>query len=279
MKYLPGALTSADLDILKNPYFGGEWAVFLTAKPAKLIASIAMTAAAAGTLTDNPATVITAGGKDLQVVVRNPITNPAAATVITLACLDDSATPVTMNGVATFTPETWQNVASFNFQRGYARDLLPATANKKYTAITALTSITGGAGGAAFEIYELPELADYYMIGCTDEIRFNTRASESKGVDCGMETDAFVKAGKSRPGELSISSKLKSFATGLARYAGQKTTAMLVGVKDGLLTGDRLVFTEHRVSNEINLPDGDGVAMETSNGKFVELLMFVAPYS
>jgi len=87
-----------------------------------------------------------------------------------------------------------------------------------------------------------------------------------------------VKRGKSGKGDLSIDSKFGGMADRLTRFDGAKTTAMLLGIKDGVITTDRLVFTQYTPGVEVDLPDGDGEAMENAaSGKWVEALFFVAP--
>jgi hypothetical protein len=64
----------------------------------------------------------------------------------------------------------------------------------------------------------------------------------------------------------------------LTRFDSSKTTAMLVGIKDGQVTCDRAVFTQYVPNVDINLPEGEGEAMENAaTGKFVDHLFFVAP--
>lgn len=275
MLYVPSAIAAADLDIAQSPYFGGEFGVYMTNVPAVLIGTIDFTAPAAALYTDNAATSMPAA-TDLQLVATTPVIS-AANVVVTFACLDNTGTPIAMNGVATFAPPSRAANQSSNFGRGIATDLVPAVPGKKYTAITSLTSVTAGSANMQLALYQLPVQADYTFIGCTTEIDFNTKSRMAKGVDCGMESDAFVKRGKTQPGELSISSKLKGFMDGMARFDGAKATCMLVGLKDGQDTCDRLVFTQYVQTVKPKLPEGDGEATLAGTGKFVEHLFFVAP--
>jgi hypothetical protein len=130
----------------------------------------------------------------------------------------------------------------------------------------------------SFAIYQLPNAEDYALVGCTTQKKFNTKSRKPVGIDCGMESDAFVKRGKTGKGELTIDSKFGGIADRLTRFDGAKCTALLVGIKDGMVTTDQLVFTQFVPGVEIDLPDGDGEAVENAaNGKFVEALFFVAP--
>jgi hypothetical protein len=53
---------------------------------------------------------------------------------------------------------------------------------------------------------------------------------------------------------------------------------MLLGIKDGVVTTDRIVFVQYVPTVEVDLPDGDGEAVENAAaGKWVEALFFVAP--
>ncbi|OHD27381.1 MAG: hypothetical protein A2Y38_01875 [Spirochaetes bacterium GWB1_59_5] len=272
--YLPAAIAANDQPIILPPYFGGEFAAYASHKLAKLIASITQSVSNAGTLTDNAANAISAAGANLQVVAVNYLRSSAAC-VIELSV--NGGTPAK----ARFAPVTRAADQSFNFQAGYATDLLNTglTAGVTVTAVDSLTSIVGGGQNVEFAIYELPVWPDdYFLIGCTTAKNFNTKGRVAKGVDCGMKTDAFVKRGKTKPANLTISQKFFGMGDGLARLDGGKATCMLRGIKDWQLTGDVLVFTNWVPTFANDLPDGDGEAMQSSDeGKYEELLMFVAP--
>ncbi len=269
--YTPSAIAAADLEIVAAPAFGGEWAVFASHTAAKRIGDIEMSASGTGIYTANSAVSISSGVRNLQIVATAYLRS-TRSTVITLA-----ATGAGSSMSATFAPPARVADQSFHFQRGYAQDLAPASA-ADVTAITGLTSILGGEQNVKFSIYELPDLSDYYQIGCTTDKNFNLKGRVAKGVDCGMETDAFVKRGKTKPAMLTISQKLKNFADGLARLDGGRATCLLVGIKDGQVTDERIVFTDWLPTNAVKLPDGEGEAMlDSEEGKYGEALIFVAP--
>ena len=277
MLYLPDSITNLDLETADGPYLGGEWAVFLTAVPAVLIGTITFSAADEASYQANPGAVIKDGGADLQIVATSFIRSSAVVS-ITLNCLDNSAAPAAMSATAEFEPPTRAANRSFNFPRGDATDFWPATDGKKITGITGLGTVSGGAPNTTFQIYQLPELADYTLIPYTTDVNFPTRGRAAKGINWGMETDAFIKLGMSKPGDLTISSNFRGFADDMARFDGQPGTAMLIGLKDGQLIGDRLVFVRYVPNLEIKNPAGEGESMaDAGSGKYKELLMFVAP--
>lgn len=280
MQYVPSAVAAADLDIAQSPAFGGEYAVYIANIAAVLIGTVDLTAAGTGTWVDNPATGLTLPtANDLQLICQTYVKSTVSPVII-LAGMDDTGTPVAMNGTATFAPPARSNNQKFNFQRGIGAELVPAVGGKKFSAITGLgvsTPITGGGANQQFSLWSLPQQADYSLIGCTTDANFNTKSRMAKGVDCGMEADAFVKRGKTQPGELSLTAKLKDMMSGLPRFDGEKCTVMLVGLKDGVVTSERWVFTQFVGNIKPSLPDGDGEATVAMAGKFVEHMWFVAP--
>jgi hypothetical protein len=155
--------------------------------------------------------------------------------------------------------------------------ITPVGTTQLVSSITGLTSVTNGGPLQSLRVYQLPAQSDYELIEASTEIDFNTKDRVAKGIDAGMESDFWVKRGKAAPGELSIGSKFRSFTDGMARYSGQKCTCMLVGLKEGAVTGDRLVFTQWVGAVKPKLPDGDGEATIECAGKFVDHLFFVAP--
>jgi hypothetical protein len=185
----------------------------------------------------------------------------------------------TMAAVATFSPAAWASDTSSYFQRGYATDLVPAVTGKKITEITSLTSVTNGDANQKYDLYILPEAASYFQVGCMVGVRFNTKERQPISIDCQMEASAFTKSGKTKKGELSTRFKFKGFADGIARFLGHKGTLMLEGVKDDIVTGDRVVFTQCKMGSSHDIPDGDGEHVIEASGEFVEVMMFPAPYS
>ncbi len=275
MLYEPSSLASEDLAVSAAAYLGGEFAVYLSHTRATQIGEIDLPSSNAGTYTAQPGAIIKTGGADLQMVALKPIRSSIALAVV-LAGLDNTAIPVAMNGTATFTPPARAENQSFNFARHFSKDLAPAVAGKKFTSITGLGSVAGGDKNLKLGLYQLPEAADYTLIIATTDVNFNTKGRKAVGVDAGMEADYWIKRGKTQAGELSIGSKLQSFAEGMARFDGAKSTVMLVGIKDGELTGDRLVFTDYVCALSSKLPDGEGDAMFEATGKFKEALFFIA---
>lgn len=276
--YVPSAIQAADLDVAIAPYLGGEFAVYLTTKAAVKFQEIALTAAGEGDSIAVPGASFTAPGH-IQIAALTPILSSAAVEFEFNSgqTIGGADTPAT----ATFAPPARAANQSFNFARGYAVDLLAETPNPgdTFTSLDLISSsgIDGGGKNQVFGVFQLPAFSDYSLVGCTTDIDFNTKSRAAKGVDCGMEADAYIKRGKTQPGELNIGGKLKGFAEGLARFDGLKTTVMLVGLKDGQVTGDRLVFTQWVPNLKPRLPDGDGEAMIDATGKFSEHLFFVAP--
>jgi hypothetical protein len=147
----------------------------------------------------------------------------------------------------------------------------------KVTAITGLASVTNGGTNQILSVYQLPEAADWVLITPTTEIDFNDKSRQAKGIDSGLEADAFIKGGKTQQGTLSIGQKLTNYYDGCQRFVGSRCSALLVGIKDGVATGDRIVFTTVWGTTENKLPEGDGEAMADFKAKFVEGLYFFAP--
>jgi hypothetical protein len=276
--YVPSAVSASDLDIAQAPYLGGEWAIYLTNKPAKLLASVVAVGDVGWQTIVSPTPGVTLSAPcHLQVSLATPLAprdTSQAANLITSG-KDGTGAPVTGNAI-------WQAPSrsadqSYMFERGYALDWANDGNGlwNEYLSAGDVMQVNAVAN-TEFLIWQLPVMTDYTFIGCTTDFRFNSKGRQPKGVDCGMESDKFIKRGKTQAGEASLDAKFKGFAESLARFDGQKCTLMAVGIKDGQVTTDRVVLTQFVPSVEINLPDGDGEAMQPSKGKFAEQLFFVA---
>ena len=279
MKYVPSSIAQADLDVSQAPYFGGEFAVYLSRVASYRVGVVDTTSSGTGTAA-NATYTATAGitlpvaGADLQLALTTELRS-AVPLVVVFACLNETSVVTTV----TFTFATPARVSdlSSNFPRGYAVDGVVAIGSK-VKSITSLTGVTGGDRNQRFTLYQLPEATDYVLVGSSTEKSFNTKSRKPVGIDQGMESDAFVKRGKTGKGECTIDSKFGTMVDRLIRFDGTKTTCMMVGIKEGQVTNDRLVFTQFVPGVTVDLPDGEGEAVEkAASCKYVDQLFFVAP--
>jgi hypothetical protein len=279
-KYAPSAIQQSDLDTAQAPYLGGEFAVYLSRTPSYDVGNVTLSSSGTGnaanaTWTPNTAVTLPPGGTDLQMVATSALSSPSGPLTVVLNVVNDLGNNATLTFI--FQPPARAEDQSFDFSRGYATDGELSAGNYTKT-ITGLQSVTNGDINVSLDIYQLPLLSSYTLVGCTTEKKFSTKSRKPVGIDCGMESDAFIKRGKSGKGELTIDSKFKGMHANLTRFDGAKCTALLVGIKDGVITTDQMVFTQFVPGVEIHMPDGDGEAMENAaTGKYKEALFFVAP--
>ena len=286
MKYNPAATLATDLDITEATYLGGEFAVMLAEKPAIRLGLVEMSSSGNGavgianiaTYTARPgASIVGVGGTgaDLAIVAETRLLSNVAGTV-TFSCVDDLGVTTTCS--ATFTKPARAANQSFNFLRGAASDLTVASgAARKVASITALTSITGGSRGVKFAVYQLPEFADYTLVGDTTTKKFNTKSRRAVGIDSGMESDKYVKLGRTGKGDLAIDSKAGSVFDGLTSFDGALTTALLIGLKEQVVTQNNFVFVKYIPSVDLDAGDGDAEMMaNAASGKFKDHLFFEA---
>ena len=283
MKYNPSATLSTDADITEATFLGGEFAVYLAEKPAIKLGLVQMSSSGNGatgigniaTWTPRPGATINGAAADLVVVAETRLLSGVACNV-TFNVTDDLGAITT--ATATFTPPARSANQGFNFVRGTALDLtVTSGAARQVASIQGIAAITGGSRGVIFAVYQLPNFVDYTLVGDTTQKKFNTKSRKAVGIDSGMEADKYVKLGKTGKGDLTIDSKFGSLADGLARFDGGITTALLVGLKEQVVTQNNFVFVKFIPSVEIDLPDGDGESMaNAASGKFKDHLFFEA---
>lgn len=284
MKYNPANTLPGDLDITEATFLGGEFAVYLAETPAIKLGTVTMSSSGNGsvnlanlaTWAPRPGAVINGVAADLAIVAETRLLSAVACTV-TFNVVDDLGASTTAS--ATFQAPARSANQSFNFSRGVALDLTVASgAARKIASITNLAAITGGSRGISFAVYQLPEFAAYTLVGDTTQKKFNTKSRRAVGIDSGMEADKYVKLGKTGKGDLTIDSKFGSIMDGLARFDGALTTALLIGLKEQVVTQDNFVFIKYIPAVDIDLPDGDGESMaNAATGKFKDSMYFEAP--
>jgi hypothetical protein len=257
---------------------GAVTVVTVTAAGSGYTSAPTMTAGGPGTgATFTPvltAVGVAGGSTDLQLMCDTPLKSSLAQCVVTIS--GTGATTGALPGVATFAAPSYVANTSFDFQPGYSVDLASSSAEKWRAGTVTLTSIVGGDKGVKFKLYQLPLQANYTLIGCTQDFDFNSKSRKSVEIPCGMDATAYTKSGMSQVGEFSLKSKLRSFADGISRFDGARVTLMAVGLKDGQVTGDRVVLTSCLPFAKHTNPEGEGVSMVDISGKFVDVLFFSA---
>lgn len=283
MKYNPADTIATDIDITEATFLGGEFACYLAEKPAIRLGLVEMASSGNGAAgISNIATwqaragaSINGASADLVVVAETRLLSAVACTV-TFNVTDDLG--ATTTATATFTPPARVANQGFNFPRGTAFDLTVTTgAARRIASIQGIAAITGGSRGVQFAVYQLPEWADYTLVGDTTSKKFNNKSRKAVGIDSGMESDKYVKLGRTGKGDLQIDSKFGSMFDGLSRFNGAITTALLVGIKEQVVKQANYVFVKYIPDVTNDLPEGDGEAMENAaNGKFKDHLFFEA---
>ena len=288
MKYTPGAVQPSDLDIAEATYIGGEFAVYLAEKQANNLGLLELNSSGNGanppvTWTPRPGASIQAptgssqAAADLCIVAETRLLSPNGNCTVTFNVVDDLG--ATTTATATFAPATRSTDQSGNVARGFAQDLTVATgATRKIASITGVASVVNGYRGVKFKVYQLPEWADYVLVGDTTTLKFNTKARTAVGIDSGLESDKYVKLGKTKKGDLTIDSKYNGIFDGLQRKDGARCTALLIGVKEQVLTMSQYVFVDFIPTVTTEIPDGEGEVMaNAADGKFKDHLFFEAP--
>jgi hypothetical protein len=282
MIYGPSAVQQLDLSIAAAPFIGCEFAAYISRIPAYLLGTIAMTNSGTGTYTASNATSIVprlpAGapvGANLQLVPTTELRSPGGNVVVVFNVVNDQSVTTTLT--FTFAPPARAADQSGNFARGYAVDGVLASGSY-VKSVTGLASVSNGYSGVGFGLYQLPEAADYVLVATTKEKKFNLKSAKAVGIRDGREETAFVKRGVTMVGEVTLDANFVGMADRLTRFDGARSTLMLVGLKDGEITTDRLVFTNYTPNVAANLGDADGEAVENAaTGLFQDHLFFVAP--
>jgi hypothetical protein len=224
-----------------------------------------------------PAINYTRGGADLQCVAEYAVLSADdEPPVFRFAAKDDDLASLT--GVATLSAPGYAFDQSKHFQPGYAVDLLPSVPGKGFTLISGpgVDPVEHVRGPAKVRLYQLPELGSYVSIGGTEDFNFNPKSREPKSMASGMNRAAWSVFGLTQEPDLSFTAKFISAGELPSRADGRRGTLMLVGVKDGQLTGDRAVFVGATLNLKYRHPAGDGASVAECRGKYRDVMYFRA---
>ena len=276
----PTTLASADWPVAQKPTFGGEMDVYLTRDPAIEIGKYAVKATNSGVYTADPVnTPLTGSGSasELIAVVDTSAGMYGGASNIVLTVTGTDQTDAALTGTATFAVPAWVKNTQRVFCLGFATDVVPATAGKKFKTVTGVTSTNAtDAKNSAIALFSVQSYDNFVQVGCTTTKEFTTKARVTRPVACGMDASAFAKPGRSDPGELNITSKAVTYGDGLAKFNGINCTAMLKVVKEGQIETDRWFFIGYRPTVRPNFGDGEDEATFQGTGFYEDLAVLVA---
>lgn len=284
-KYNLAAMPTAQYDLAGAPYLGCHWAMFATITAAAMVGEVNYDGTTA-VWTPNPATILpaTPTGADLQCVTRLPLVSPLGvlAPTIVFAGKDNTATPVSMLGTATFNPPAWAQEQGMHFQSGYAVDLAPAVGGKTFTSIVNTNDLvtpvllTNVAAGATLRLYQLPDINSFKLIGGVKNIKWAPLDRIPKNVASGSDSSKWSVAGMTEQPAISFDGVFRGYGDMPSRFGGVRCTLMAVGLKDGSLTGDRIVFPGALVKMDISGGDGEGESVIAASGTYRDILAFPA---
>jgi len=279
-RYALPTVSQADYEVVQAPYIGGNFAVLISPDAAVHLGDLTWDGTTAS-YKDNVTSALPVGGADVQVACDVPVlSSNGSAPTVTMACKDNSGTPADMNGTVTLSPPGYAFDQSKHFQPGYAVDLIPATTGKLFTQVVGpapSNPVQNTKAGAKWRFYQLPELSGYTLVGGTEDINFNPKSREPKSVASGTNRSEWSVFGMTQEPDVTFTAKFRGFGELPARVDGRRCTLMLLGLKDGQLTGDRVVFTGVVLNMKFRAPAGDGEVTVECTGKYRDVLYFPAP--
>jgi hypothetical protein len=268
------SIPADDIPIANAPEIGGESKVKLSYGEIGVVGQLAQTAPGSGTWTvETPAFDFTALGVDLALVCDTGIKSTVNVVVNLNVTLDDDTSGT---ATATFAVPSYAKDQSSNLPAGLAVDVLPqgaGNADKKIKAILSIASITGGAKGNRFSLVCLP--SDWFDVGCTKSKNEKLPVAKSLAIACGLKGSAFVKAGRSEPGELELKALNFTYGDGLSRLNGHRGSVLIEVLKAGRVLTERTVYGGYLPTPSTDRGDGDDEVTNSATGNFESFAKFV----
>jgi hypothetical protein len=199
---------------------------------------------------------------------------PILAVVKTELRADTDAT-VAYGGIGgTFSSALWAANKRHDFPAGKAVELvgtftLPSTAS--------IPTIVNAKRGSKVVLYELPTYADFDEAGVTNSKRMKWPVRGSKAIANQLETGEWIVPGKTEIGTLEMTSLSQGIDDGFQRYAGLKSTVMLVNKHEDKVERERIFCLNYTPNLDGNSADGDNEAQLTLNGMYEVGAVLVAP--
>lgn len=274
MGFRPNAIGQGDLAVATRPALSGEGEVFVSPYASMEVAEITVPSLDTGEQENKTDYNFPTAGAHLVAVVRNKL-NGTTAPTLTFAGTDEDGNAMT--GEAVFNAPSWAVNRQNRFAEGYAVDVVPSTAGKRWKTI-GLTGVSGGVeAGSKVMLIEIPDLTTFERLTCVTDLRVSAPYRETVTINCGMET-TFVKPGRRQQGTLSGTHKERNPADGFARYNGQRVTVRVDTMKEGTVLTSRAFYTNTVFGVETNMGDGSAeVTQAANNGAFENMALLVAP--
>lgn len=268
----PAALTADKISLARRPSAGGEYQVSLSTEEALELGTVSITGANAGTYTGDTGYAVSLAARPSDVIVLLEH-GQAVGGSITVHVVGTDATNAALSGNATLEFPTWAGVEDEAFPTGLAGEVIVA-ANKKFKTVTSVTVLNANAAAkdAKLIVLAMPDSETFVKVGCTTSKQYTTPSRPGRTIACEMQGSAFVAAGRSRPGSLTISAKDQG-AAGLSRFDGLRTVARISVVHQGV-EARRMFMTGHYVTVELSAPDGEEDATHQSQGPFERFAYF-----
>jgi len=274
----PAAIAVDKYPVAGKPQFGGEVKIYLSRKPMYELGTLEITAVNSGVWTPNAIAdaILEATPAHLVAVVENELDGGATDVEISVTGTDEADAALT--GTVTFEPIAWHadQTRYWGISKGAP---VEEPGDDEFKTITNVTVTTAAATAitARITIFAVPAQNTFTLVGCTEQLDFDTKSNPAKEIPCGMDGSAFSKAGRSSPARLTINSKAIDYGDGLAKYDGADVTVMAKVVKQQTLETGRVYFAGYHLKVRATNPDGDGMSMYEGEGICEDIIALTAP--
>lgn len=182
---------------------------------------------------------------------------------------------ITYAGInGTFTSADWAANKRSDFPAGKGVEL---TGTFTMPLNASIPTVTNATRGSKFVLYELPAYADFDEAGTTNSKRIKWPVRGSKAIADQLETGNWIVPGKTEIGTLEMTGLSQGMDDGFQRYAGLKSTVMIVNNHEEKVERERIFCLNFTPNLDENSPDSDNEDQLTLNGMFEVGAVLVAP--
>ncbi len=274
----PANLAAKQYPVALKPTLGFEQQFFVSLEQSVELGTLEIKAANSGVYTANQGENLTLADspQELLAVFDTP-TNACGASNLVVHLVGTDQDGAALNGTATFAVPSYANDQTRRFPQGYAVDVVPSVAGKKFKTVTGVTvDSTVDAVASKVTLFGVPSVVTFTKVGCRTQMNYDLRVPQPVAVQCGRDLSAFIKSGEIPVGALDVTAKIPSFADGLARINGQRVTGLIKEIKEDSVDTMHVFFLGLRVTVKPSVGESVDPATLTATAMYEDCAMIVA---
>lgn len=262
-----------------KPAVGYEQQLHVSLEQSTDLGSYEILAANSGLLTPNAADNLTLADTPQEVIAILDVDANGGASDIVLTVVGTDQNDAALTGTATIAVPAYSSISTKRWPKGWACEVIPTVDGKKFKTINPAScsvSCAVAALGTVIRLFGVPSLTTFSRVVAKSQLNYTPKVPVPEAIRDGRNASRWTKPGEIPEGQLSVTSKIPTFADGLARINGMRCTGLVKELKEEKLDTMHIFILGMTIAAKPTVGESVEPVTFQADGKYEEIGVVLA---